>query len=99
MGNQSTVVTREDLEKLAAQLDDMIVAADDAGDERLSKALNRACDAIEEAGDAIALDLPVWGVVLDGRVIVRGVFRREAIEAAGPLGRGASVRRIARGEG
>lgn len=98
MSNQSNVVTREDLEKLAAQLDDMICAADDAGDERLSKALNRACDAIEEAGDAIALDLPVWGVVLDGRLVAEGLFRREAIEAAGPLGRGAMVRRISRGE-
>lgn len=96
MSNQSNVVTREDLEKLAAQLDDMIVAADDMGDERLSKALNHACDAIEEACDAIALDLPVWGVIVDGRVIVQDVFRREAIEAAGPFGHKASVRRIAR---
>jgi hypothetical protein len=49
----TNAVSRADLEKIASALDDMIIVADDSGDAKLSKALNRACDAIEKAIDAI----------------------------------------------
>jgi hypothetical protein len=46
-------VMRGDLEKLACELDNMIVVADDANAARLSRALNRALDAIEQAINAV----------------------------------------------
>jgi hypothetical protein len=37
-------------------------------------------------------DAPVWEVLVDGKVIVSGLIRSEAQEAAGPFGNSASVR-------
>ena len=53
-----TTVTRDDLEKVAGLLDDMIIVADDCGDVKLSKFLNDAADAIDQAVDAIVGEAP-----------------------------------------
>jgi hypothetical protein len=57
MGTPQAVM-RDDLEKLACELDNMIIAADDAGDVKLSKFLNLAADAIDQAIDAIVGEAP-----------------------------------------
>ena len=54
MNNQPVKVTLADVYKLACDLDDLIVVADDCGDEKLSKFLNDAADAFEAAIDVIS---------------------------------------------
>jgi hypothetical protein len=44
-------VSREDLEKLACLLDDLICRADEAGQDKLSDKLNDACDSLQGAID------------------------------------------------
>ena len=46
-----TPVNQEDIEKLACLLDDLICAADEAGQNRLSDMLNDACDRLQAAID------------------------------------------------
>jgi len=52
---QTAPVNQEDIERLACQLDDLICAADEAGQDRLSALLNAACDALEGAIDDAAI--------------------------------------------
>jgi hypothetical protein len=58
MATQPMKVTAADVYKLACDLDDLIIVADDCGDERLSKFLNDAADALEAAIDVIGGETP-----------------------------------------